>query len=206
MREKLDRATRRLVVIMASGLVVSVGVLIMLGLWTETSAEQVEQISIAAESVVPSERSVDEPKELVLPSDLVPLPADLQMTLAASCELYGVPAEIALGCIETESGFQASARNGSCYGYMQVNTINLEWLGTEIGVIDLTDPAQNICSGLYILGDLYGRYGDWHKALVCYNCGERGAQRDVFSRGLTSTGYSEKVMARAEQWKEVLCR
>ena len=58
---------------------------------------------------------------------------------------------------------------------MQINSINKSWLLQEIGVTDLADPLQNLHSGIYMLGDLYGKYGDWHKALVCYNCGETGA-------------------------------
>lgn len=42
---------------------------------------------------------------------------------------------------------------------------------------------QNIRSGVFILSDLYGKYGDWHKALICYNYGEGGAQEHVFSKG-----------------------
>ena len=117
----------------------------------------------------------------------IPLDFDLQCHLITVCEEYGVPQNVALGVIQAESSFTATAANGSCYGYMQINSINSEWLSEKIGVTDLTDPYQNIRSGVFILSDLYGKYGDWHKALICYNYGEGGAQEHVFSKRLCIT-------------------
>lgn len=113
----------------------------------------------------------------------IPLDFDLQCHLITVCEEYGVPQSVALGVIQAESSFTATASNGSCYGYMQINSINSEWLSEKIGVTNLTDPYQNIRSGVFILSDLYGKYGDWHKALICYNYGEGGAREHVFSKG-----------------------
>lgn len=134
----------------------------------------------------------------------IPLDFDLQCHLIAVCEEYGVPQNVALGVIQAESSFTATAANGSCYGYMQINSINSAWLAEKIGVTDLTDPYQNIRSGVFILSDLYGKYGDWHKALICYNYGEGGAQEHVFSKGYTTTSYSRTVMEYADAWAEVL--
>lgn len=134
----------------------------------------------------------------------IPLDYDLQAHLIAVCEEYGVPMSVALGVIQAESTFTATAQNGSCYGYMQINSINSGWLNEELGVTDLTDPYQNIKSGVYILSILYGKYGDWHKTLVCYNYGEAGAQKHVFSQGYATTTYSRTVMAYAEEWEAVL--
>lgn len=134
----------------------------------------------------------------------IPLDFDLQCHLIAVCEEYGVPQNVALGVIQAESSFTATAANGSCYGYMQINSINSDWLSEKIGVTDLTDPYQNIRSGVFILSDLYGKYRDWHKALICYNYGEGGAQEHVFSKGYTTTSYSRTVMEYADAWAEVL--
>lgn len=134
----------------------------------------------------------------------IPLDFDLQCHLITVCEEYGVPQSVALGVIQAESSFTATAANGSCYGYMQINSINSEWLSEKIGVTDLTDPYQNIRSGVFILSDLYGKYRDWHKALICYNYGEGGAQEHVFSKGYTTTSYSRTVMEYADAWAEVL--
>lgn len=137
-------------------------------------------------------------------SDAVPLDHDTQAQVMGWCEEYGVPYSMALAVIEAESSFRPDAENGSCYGYMQINSINKSWLLQEIGVTDLTDPLQNLHSGIYMLGDLYGKYGDWHKVLVCYNCGEMGAYNHYFSQGLTSSGYSRHVMDLETKWAEVI--
>lgn len=47
----------------------------------------------------------------------IPLDFDLQCHLIAVCEEYGVPQNVALGVIQAESSFTATAANGSCYGY-----------------------------------------------------------------------------------------
>ena len=61
-------------------------------------------------------------------------------------------------------------------------------------------PHQNLQAGIYMLSDLYGKYGDWNKALTCYNYGEGGAYEHVFSKGETSSTYSRHVLAVAEEW------
>lgn len=45
----------------------------------------------------------------------IPLDFDLQCHLIAVCEEYGVPQNVALGVIQAESSFTATAANGSCY-------------------------------------------------------------------------------------------
>lgn len=134
----------------------------------------------------------------------IPLDFDLQCHLITVCEEYGVPYHIALGVIQAESSFTADASNETCCGYMQINKINAEWLSESIGVTDLTDPYQNLRSGVFILSDLFGDYGDWHKALIAYNYGPSGAQEYVFSKGYTTTKYSRVVMEYADAWLEVI--
>lgn len=64
----------------------------------------------------------------------IPLDRETQSCILNWCEEYGVPHSIALGVIQSESSFQPDAENGSCYGYMQINSINREWLGDAIGL------------------------------------------------------------------------
>jgi soluble lytic murein transglycosylase-like protein len=137
-------------------------------------------------------------------SDDVPLSYDLQDMARTWCSQYGVPYTLVLAVIQQESSFITNAQNGSCFGYMQVNDINTEWLREEIGVTDLKDPAQNLHSGIFILGDLYAKYGDWNTALICYNHGEAGAYKYVFSQGIESTSYSRSVLDLREEWKLVV--
>lgn len=175
----------------------------------ETPEPQPSEVSSIEQDEQPLEENENELIEQALLEqgyfhEEIPLDYDLQAHLIAVCEEYGVPMSVALGVIQAESTFTATAQNGSCYGYMQINSINSGWLEESIGVTDLTDPYQNIRSGVYILSDLYGKYGDWHKALTAYNFGEAGAQKHVFSQGYTTTTYSRTVMAYAEEWEAVL--
>lgn len=147
--------------------------------------------------------------EAVLPeeeylSDEIPLDYDTQAALRSWCDEYSVPYQLALAVIEAESSFNPEASNGNCYGYMQINSINQEWLGEKIGVTDLTNPLQNLHSGVFMLGHLYEKYEDWQKVLLCYNCGETGAYDHYFSQGRTSSSYSRHVMELEEKWAEVI--
>ena len=137
-------------------------------------------------------------------SDEIPMDRETQLMLRCYCEQYGVPFSLALGIIEAESSFRPEVSNGNCYGYMQINSINAEWLEEQIGVTDLKDPIQNLHSGVFIISDFYQKYGDWSKALVCYNYGEYGARENVFAYGKTSTSYSRAVLGYAEEWAKAI--
>ena len=174
----------------------------VLPLWFSEEAEMkmtVKKDVVATEALMETEEEAPSYQ-----SDAVPLNHDTQAQVLGWCEEYGVPYSVALAVIEAESSFRPDAENGSCYGYMQINSINKSWLFQEIGVTNLEDPLQNLHSGIYMLGDLYGKYGDWHKALVCYNCGETGAYNHYSSQGLTSSGYSRHVMELEAKWAEVV--
>ena len=174
----------------------------VLPLWFSEEAEMkmtVKKDVVATEALMETEEEAPSYQ-----SDAVPLNHDTQAQVLGWCEEYGVPYSVALAVIEAESSFRPDAENGSCYGYMQINSINKSWLFQEIGVTNLEDPLQNLHSGIYMLGDLYGKYGDWHKALVCYNCGETGAYNHYFSQGLTSSCYSRHVMELEAKWAEVV--
>ena len=56
--------------------------------------------------------------------------------------------------MEVESGYQTDAQNGQCLGLMQIHTINMEYLSSNIGTTDLTDPEQNIQAGAFIQSTL----------------------------------------------------
>lgn len=138
------------------------------------------------------------------PSKTVPLDTEIQIQAIDWSEEYEVPYSMVLAVIEAESSFDVDAVNKTCYGYMQINSILQDWLYEEIGVYDITDPLQNIHAGIFILGDFYSKYGDWNQVLMCYNAGEQGAKEYYFSKGLTSSSYSEKVIEFEKKWSEVL--
>lgn len=134
----------------------------------------------------------------------IPLDSEVQKQVQALCVEYEVPYEIVLGVMEAESSFRDWVVAGNCYGLMMIHSCNFGWLERELGITDLLDPVQNAHAGIHILKMFYEKYGDWNKALVCYNCGDGGAEKNVFKYGYSSTGYSEKCQRLADKWKETL--
>lgn len=144
---------------------------------------------------------VVEDKPEYLHSEDVPLPEYLQETMQRACEEYGVPYSLALAIAESESSFDLEADSGTCWGLMQINPINYEWL-RELG-IEPTEYEGNIVAGVLIIGQLLDKYGDTHKALMAYNCGESGAAR-LWEQGYFTTSYSRKVIESSERWQQII--
>ena len=120
--------------------------------------------------------------------DDVPLSYELQDVLQTECERCGVGYALALGLIETESGFDPEADNGLCYGLMQLNR---DYFPTGLS------PAENIRAGMAYLADLIEKYdGAVDKALVAYNRGHYAGE---------ITSYANAVLAAAERWEALLC-
>ena len=128
----------------------------------------------------------------------IPLSEDLQIYTQEVCREYKVPVDMVIAVMYVESRFNQEARNGNCYGLMQVNAINAEEL-KSIGVYDLTDAKQNIKSGVYLLSKALTKF-DLSGALIAYNCGESGA-REKLNNGITSTDYTRKVLKYAANLK-----
>lgn len=114
--------------------------------------------------------------------EAVPLDEECQTALREACEAHGVPVSLALGVIETESGFGPNADNGLCYGYMGLNR--------NYYPPDLT-PAENIRAGVAHLAGQIERYGgDIQAALRGYNKGWDDGDRR----------YAKAVLAASEKW------
>lgn len=126
----------------------------------------------------------------------IPLEHELQDVALAACEEYGVLPDVLFAVMEVESGYQLDAKNGECYGLMQIHSINLPWLSEQIGTTDLSDPVQNIEAGAYILGGYLKRYS-LTDSLMAYNLGEGGAKR-LWKQGIHETGYTKKVLESIE--------
>ena len=122
----------------------------------------------------------------------IPLEHELQDVALAACEEYGVLPDVLFAVMEVESGYQTDAKNGECYGLMQIHSINLPWLSEQIGVTDLSDPTQNIKAGAYILGGYLERYS-LTDSLMAYNLGEGGA-KGQWAQGIHETAYTRKVL------------
>lgn len=121
----------------------------------------------------------------------VPLSDELQIYTQQVCKEYKVPFDLVIGVMFAESTFDPNAKNGDCYGLMQVNAINAEEL-KSISVYDLTDAKQNIKGGVYLLSKTLTKF-DLSGALIAYNCGESRA-REKLNNGTTSTDYTRKVL------------
>ena len=122
----------------------------------------------------------------------IPLSHDLQDVADEACEEYGIRPDVLYAVMEVESGYQVDAKNGSCYGLMQIHIINMEYLSSNIGTTDLADPVQNIRAGAFILGGYLKKYS-LTDSLMAYNLGEGGAKR-LWRQGIHETGYTCKVL------------
>lgn len=119
--------------------------------------------------------------------DDVPLSYELQDVLQTECEYCGVDYALALGLIETESGFDPEAVSKSgCMGLMQLNPKYFDTTGMT--------PAENIQAGIEYLADQLGRYETVEAALCGYNAGHDTGARN----------YANAVLAAAEKWKLAL--
>ena len=141
----------------------------------------------------------DEPQSLHI--EAIPLPFDLQDVMQDACEKYGVPYALALAVAQSESDFDLEADSGTCWGVMQIHPINYDRLRQN--GIEPTEYEGNIVAGVFMLGELLEKYGDTHKALMAYNCGETGARR-LWKQGYDTSSYSRKVVTRYEKWQQTI--
>lgn len=134
-------------------------------------------------------------------TDEIPMSYGYQAVMQDACRKYNVPYALALGMAEVESGFDFDAWSGWAWGIMQINPINYDSL-RERG-IDPETKSGNITAGVYMIGALMDYYGDPHKALIAYNCGEAGA-RELWAEGYENSQYSRDVTAAAKRWQDII--
>lgn len=157
-------------------------------------------------SVAPSPTPTPSPEAVLWRDDIVTdgnlLDYDLQITMQACCEKYGVPYALALAVADVESRFDPTATSSTNdYGLMQINQVNHGWL-LEQGIDPMT-PEGNIEAGVLFLSDYLTAYGDPEMAIMAYNCGPGGAQK-LWAAGTYHAEHSQKVMARFDYWTSVL--
>lgn len=152
-------------------------------------------------SIVETTPTITEPKKPYYFD--VPLSDEIQDYIREKCEEYDVAMELVIAMIEHESSFRADViSKTNDYGYMQINTINHEWLSETLGVTNFLDPYENILCGIYIIsGHLEKTDGNIELALMRYNCGATGARR-LWEQGIYSTSYSRSIMTLYESYKE----
>lgn len=127
--------------------------------------------------------------------------SDPRTEAVAAADRYGIPRDLFLGLIQTESGFDATAANpaSSAYGYTQL----LAGTARDLGV-DRFDPAQNLDGGARYLAQQYKRFGDYETALAAYYQGPGSVQR----YGVNADGarYAAKVKENAAKQPSILQR
>lgn len=84
---------------------------------------------------------------------------------------------------------------------MQINPVNYARF-RELG-IEPTQYEGNVVAGVFMLGELLNKYGDTHKALMAYNCGEYGASC-LWEQGYITSSYSRKVTNTQDKWQQIL--
>ena len=95
-------------------------------------------------------------------------------TIQAAAEAYGVPEDVILAVIETESGFKPDAKSTTgVRGLMQVTQDTYKGLGFTG---DRSDPTNSINAGTKLLSQLYRQYGNWDDAFTAYNGGSHGVR------------------------------
>lgn len=133
----------------------------------------------------------------------IPLSDSLQRYIYEICADEGVPVTLALAMIEHESGFNPEAVSSTDdYGLMQINSVNHNWLEEKYRTADMLNPYQNVFCGISIIGGYIEKYEDYGKALMAYNMGNYGAQK-AWENGVTSTKYSESILALLDKYEEV---
>ena len=166
-----------------------------------TKPEPTKEVQAAPAAIYPAQDKL-EVAEIGKPTYYdISLSHDLQNHTRIICEEYGVPTELALAVMAVESSYQADAYYKDCYGLMQIHKVNHARLTDKLGLVDITQPEDNITAGVYMLSELLYEYGDMHQACMAYNAGEAGAKR-LWKQGTYSTGYSRKVLGIYEDLRE----
>lgn len=175
---------------------------------TEPTVLIVEQETGEREALIP-EQTENTAARQYTDVPFVALPVSMseadQMTVYEICQEYNVAFPLVMAIIEHESGFNRTARSQTGdSGYMQINDINAERLA-ELGFVDLFDLEQNVGAGVYMLTELFEKYGCGNVTfvLMAYNAGEKGAQ-NMIDAGIYETEYTREILERAEAFSSYI--
>lgn len=135
-----------------------------------------------------------------------PLDAAVQKEILTMCEENNISYTFVMAVIAVETGdtYRADLVSASNdYGLMQINKCNHSYLSKTLNITDWFDPIQNASAGIYMLTDLFNRYEDRGKVLMCYNMGE-GTARKLWNKGIYSSKYSRAVLDKQEELDSLL--
>lgn len=165
--------------------------------------ESIEALQESNDTLSSEIEALRNPPELTVATATIydiPLSEELQEYTYRVCVDYDIPEyyELVLAMMWKESGFTVDViSKTSDYGLMQINKSNHTWISNLLGTTDFLDAKQNIQAGVYLISGLLTKYGDVHKALMCYNYGEGGAM-SCWSEGTYQSSYSQAVVYRWE--------
>ena len=115
-------------------------------------------------------------------------------------ELYGVCPELLMSMIESESGGNPDAENGSCKGLMQVSERWHKDRMEKLGVADIYDEYGNILVAADYLMELADEYGDIGYVLDIYNGNSKADYN--YENGILSN-YAEKILERSAELERI---
>lgn len=133
----------------------------------------------------------------------IPLDENLQRYLHSLTHAFSIDYALLLAVIETESNFTPDIVSGSCYGLMQIHSINHSWLSERLGIENFLDPYENALAGVTVLRNLFDTYDTVEQVLMAYNCGEGGASK-LWQQGIYTTNYTQKVVEKALKYQSLL--
>lgn len=124
----------------------------------------------------------------------VPLEPELQEHINQLCDDYNVDMPLVLAIIGQESNYNAQAigDGGNSIGLMQIQPQHHQQRMDKLGVVDLTDPYQNVTVGIDLLAELIGENNGTEWAVTAYNAGAGTADYNN-AIGIRSD-YAESVM------------
>lgn len=149
---------------------------------------------------------VEQEPEAPIYFESVPLDAELKAHIIKTAEAAGIEPALIFAMIDVESDYRADTvgDGGASLGLMQIQERWHRERMERLGCTDLLDPYQNVTVGVDFLSELIRYYdGDVTKAVIAYNMGQAGAQRNCFNHGIYSTKYSEAVFAELAELREV---
>jgi len=169
---------------------------------TNLNTQPIEKADTVPVYSEPKEPTVEELLASGILTDEIALSYELQLCAREASETFHVPYKLLLAVMFRESSYNPNAANDICHGLMQIHQMNFDWLESELAEYGVTDiknnPEDNIYAGAFMLGRLIGKYDDYHKALMAYNCGESGAKR-LWEQGYTSSTYSRNVLVTMDE-------
>lgn len=111
--------------------------------------------------------------------------------------------ELVEAIIEQESSWNPEAVNGDCIGLMQIDQVQ-HWIRMQqLGVIDLSDPYNNILVGVDFLEELFYQYEDVTAVLMYYNAGCSDKYGLLAYRRGETSDYALEVLRRAAELERI---